>query len=375
MNNVTALHRRAMDFMDAATASRRTGDSSGAYQQLRSAVNLETEAANLLRFVPSAEPSRSILYRSAASLALQCEMYSEAENLIYRALAGDPSEELREDLQILLENTSFKRHLAVKGVALSNRDVQVVIEGKGIGYGVAPTSEVLPRVEGTNLLLYRTAERLGERAYREAGRPTDEIKDLAESFIGLPRAASYAFSLTIGRSRQMYFDDPSENLLNELLDCLEFVERGDENSLRRRIVEPAYYNNFIALAQNILPDGVLVKTVGFTVQRAEGTREVSLRKTAHSVREQFSPVLTPTTKRIARGMERPVEVSGQLRLADSVHENNRIQVVPEHGRAVTIYVPEGMMTDIVKPLWDTWVTVDGLKMGRSITLMSIRKMT
>ena len=171
----------------------------------------------------------------------------------------------------------------------------------------------------------------------------------------------------------MSFNDPSEGLVDELLDCLEMVDNGNQAGLRDRISDPAYYNNFVALAQNILPDGETVKTVGFTVRRSQGLRQVALRHTATEVREGFKPIVASNAQRISRGKERPVVVTGQLRFADSVHETNRIQVVPETGNAVTVYVPEGMMSDIVRPLWDEWVTIDGLKMGRTITLINIYK--
>jgi hypothetical protein len=307
-------------------------------------------------------------------LAFQCGLYDESEKLIYRALAGEPSASIAVELRLLLEDVSFRRHLAVRGVQLSNVDVQVVIEGNGIGYGIAPTAEVISRVTGTNLLLFRTAERLAKRDYREAGPPTNEIRDVAESFMTMPRAASYAFSIRVGRTTQMSFDDPSELLLNELLDCLVMIEDGNEANLKDRIQDAAYYNNFVALAKGILPDGDRVKTVGFTVQRDGRTREVALRHTAAEIRGGFTPLLSPDTKRVAIGKEKTVEVSGQLKLADSTHESNKIRLVSEH-KSVTVLVPEGMMTDIVKPLWNEWVIIQGLKMGRSISLSTIRKMT
>ncbi len=373
MNNTTALHRQAMLLMDQANEARKIQDVETADTLLRSAYKLEATAADSLRLTENAEPSRAILYRSAASLAFQCGFYSEAESLIHRGLAGEPPVSIAEELRQLLDSVSFQNHLSLRGLELSNVEIQVVLEGNGIGPGIAPTAEVIPRLEGTNLLLFRTAERISEREYRPAGPPKDGIRDIAESFIGLPRAASYAFSLKVGRLQQMSFADPSEHLLDELLDCLSLIEEGDEAKLRKRIPNAAYYNNFVALAQTILPDGDRVKTVGFTVQRNGSVRELALRHTPTDIRDGFRPVLAPGTKKAIKGNERPVEVSGQLRLADSVHETNRIQIVSELGSAVTVYVPEGMMTDIVKPLWDEWVTIDGLKMGRTITLMNIRR--
>lgn len=49
------------------------------------------------------EPTRSVFYRSAASLALQCEEFRETERLIATALSGNPPNEIAEELRDLLE--------------------------------------------------------------------------------------------------------------------------------------------------------------------------------------------------------------------------------------------------------------------------------
>jgi hypothetical protein len=371
MNRATALHRQAMSIADDAAILKKEG-SEGARDRLFEAFKLESEAAEILRYRNDAEPSRSVLYQSAANLAMQCGLLLESEQLIYRALSGDPPGVIASELTNLLEDVTFQKHLRVRGVVLSNFDLQVSLEGRGIGYGIAPTDEVVPRIEGTNILLYRTAERLSEKQYRDAGPPTNEIRDIAQSFMTLPRAASYAFSIRVGRTEQISFEDPSERAIDELVDCLSILEKGDESELRERIGNPAYYNNFVALAQNIVPDGNTVKTVGFSIFRSGSTREVALRRTSAQIRENFTPILSAVTRRINRGNERPVTVTGQLRLADSTHENSKIKLVSKRG-AFTVYVPEGMMTDIVKPLWDEWVTIDGLRMARTITLINIRR--
>jgi hypothetical protein len=371
MNKATALHRQAMSLVDDANSlAKKKPIEASAY--LLEAFKVESEAADILRLRDDAEPSRSVLYQSAARLAMQCGLHLEAEQLIYRALAGNPPSSIAFELKSLLEDATFQRHLKVRGVTLSNFDIQVSLEGRGIGYGIAPTDEVVPRIEGTNLLLYRTAERLAHKQYRDAGPPTNEIRDVAQSFMTLPRAASYAFSIRVGRAEQTSFEDPSESAIDEFIDCLSILEEGKEEDLRERITDSAYYNNFVALAQNIVPDGITVKTVGFSIRRSDSVREVALRSTPTEIRERFRPIFSPLTKRLDRGKERPVTVTGQLRLADSTHENSKIKLVSKRG-AFTVYVPEGMMTDIVKPLWDEWVTIDGLRMARTITLMNIRR--
>jgi hypothetical protein len=49
----------------------------------------------------SAEPTRSVLHRSAAALAVECGEAREAERLIAVALAGNPPEEIAEELRDL----------------------------------------------------------------------------------------------------------------------------------------------------------------------------------------------------------------------------------------------------------------------------------
>jgi predicted Zn-dependent protease len=62
----------------------------------------EQEAALLADFLLNPEPGLSILYRSAASLALQCGKLREAERLVAKALSGNPSSEIATELRDLL---------------------------------------------------------------------------------------------------------------------------------------------------------------------------------------------------------------------------------------------------------------------------------
>lgn len=55
--------------------------------------------------------------RSAASLAIQCGRYREAEQLIAKALSGNPTEEIARELRQLLQNI----------YAQSGRDEDVVV--------------------------------------------------------------------------------------------------------------------------------------------------------------------------------------------------------------------------------------------------------
>lgn len=95
------LHNQAMDYTERALLAQRAGNSSDAENFFRQAFELESQAATLLADT-TIEPSRSVLLRSAATLALDCDELREAEKLIATALAGDPPDSIAQELRNLL---------------------------------------------------------------------------------------------------------------------------------------------------------------------------------------------------------------------------------------------------------------------------------
>lgn len=59
---------------------------------------MEKRAAELLRNKIEAEPTRSVLYRSAACLALRCGYIYDAAALACHGLSGNPPNSVREEL-------------------------------------------------------------------------------------------------------------------------------------------------------------------------------------------------------------------------------------------------------------------------------------
>ena len=114
MNKTDDLHEKAMEFWDESFFSRREGNLSLADEKLREALKLEIQAAERLKDKLDLEPSRSILYRSAASMAMSCEEYRQAEKLVATALAGNPPEEIAEELRDLLEQVNLKQKSKAK---------------------------------------------------------------------------------------------------------------------------------------------------------------------------------------------------------------------------------------------------------------------
>jgi len=101
------LHHEAMRLVDEAEAARRQGNVQLARERLHQAFDHERQAADLVNGDFSLEPTRSVLHRSAASLALECGALRDAERLIAAALSGDPPAEIAEELRDLLEQVYF----------------------------------------------------------------------------------------------------------------------------------------------------------------------------------------------------------------------------------------------------------------------------
>ncbi len=103
MQEVTQLHHDAMELADAADAAQRQGYPERAADLNRQAFEKEREVADTIADRDDLEPTRSILHRSAASLALICNEISEAERLITYALSTSPPVEIADELRDLLK--------------------------------------------------------------------------------------------------------------------------------------------------------------------------------------------------------------------------------------------------------------------------------
>src|ERR1041385_4368016 len=103
MNQVTKDHRHAMELADEGDIAKRNGETERAKILYGEALEYERRAAEAVSMKLDLEPTRSVLHRSAASLALECGELREAERLIAVALSGNPPEEIAEELRDLLQ--------------------------------------------------------------------------------------------------------------------------------------------------------------------------------------------------------------------------------------------------------------------------------
>jgi hypothetical protein len=116
MSQIQSLHQQAMDAAEAAAVARLRGALDQAEQFTRHAFEQETQAAALIADTLDAEPTRSVLHRSAASLAIECGELRIAERLIATALSGNPPPEIAEELKDLFIQINLNQYLKRQGI-------------------------------------------------------------------------------------------------------------------------------------------------------------------------------------------------------------------------------------------------------------------
>lgn len=366
--SIRQLHNLAMDFAERAMQAEKEKNYSSYLEFNRQAYELEKQAAETALAI-GGEPTRSILLRSAATLALECKLIRESEKLISIALAGDPPNEIAEELRDLLEKVNFERHLSLRGIALQPGELQISMTGEEVSFGMMPSDLAIERLQDAKALLVRTAERKTGLPYRRSGRPISEVADMFSVYMSVPRAASFALTLRLGGSRSLF--DQQDDVITEVIECMRLVDANNTEELSRRIEDKSYYNNFVGLTQKIAPDGKKVKMVGFTSQSSKGEQTAMLstpRKHMKKIEKDIN------NNAIVKGSS--VEVSGLLGFADRFRRDNIIKIRPEIGKTRIVYVPEGLMDDVVRPYWDKNVIITGIEDSSTgiITLSTINSL-
>jgi hypothetical protein len=88
------------------------GNTQEAIRFFEIAFEAEKQAALSLLTNFEKEPFRSVLFRSAASLAMNCKKYEEAKTMIYFGLAGNPPKGIVDELMEVYETVEREIRLA-----------------------------------------------------------------------------------------------------------------------------------------------------------------------------------------------------------------------------------------------------------------------
>ncbi len=367
MTKANDLHNQAMEHVDLAFFARKRGDAKAARDLFEQALAKETAAIEALEERERVQPMYSVLYRSAATLALDCGRLSEAKGLAYKGLALEPYAEIEDELLDVVEQATAERHLETKGIVLAPEDVQLSITGPSVAPNFIESREVLGRIRDSFKIFQRIAERLTfpDRPFRETSTLPKAIADYG-LYLSPARPGSYSITLRLAFAKsQLSLEGMQgpDSVLDEFMELMKLFNDSRESELRRRIPNEAYHRNFIALSKRVAPDGERVHQVGFTSQR-HGTR----RSAALNVPRD--KVISPSKGEESRDASELTEVEGYLRFADA-RRADRIMLVQGNEKPLTIIVREGMMDDIVRPMWGTYMRARGFRKGNQLSLEEI----
>jgi hypothetical protein len=352
---IEELHEQAMSLSDEAFVAKRRENFDLARQLYHRSLDLEVAAAELLKGDLTAEPTRSVLYRSAASIAMDCENLRLAEQLIATALAGDPPQEIAEELRDLLEQVNFQRHLGLRGFTLQENEFQVSFVGRSIGLGVAVSDEVVGRIEGIYKLIYRTIERIQEMPYRDSGSAGKEAKSFPV-LISVPRPGSFAISFSVGNAEQPSFFRQVNpiDVVDEVVSCLSLLNDSKTDELNAKINSPDYFENFLELAIALAPSGEAVRSINITTIRNSQERGFEFKKTRNELNQSLKYWH-------ARNRGKSVTIRGYIKLADSVRDGaeSRLILVDDENKRHRIVATREDIDKLVKSRWNSYVDVTG----------------
>ncbi len=364
---VQELHIKAIELADNAFILKFKDSLDAATIQFGEAFQLEKQAALLAKQQNIGEPTISVLLKSAASLAINATEFNEAEKLICLALSGEPPYEIAEELRNLLEELYFQRHLKLQGVQLNTTEIQLVIAGRGIGYGMAKTDLVFDKLSTFEKLTLRTAERKLGKPFRPKGDVPKAIKLNFQNYISVPRAASFAFTIRLGApSEQLKLEgfENSVEIIEELVENINLINQGEIEKLKKRITDETYLKNFISLSKELAPDGEEVNLVGFTIIKNNEAKDVQFTR----LRSDISISQFEINEEV-ENKDQKLELIGRLSAADDEKSNIRLNV--ENDGKYLITVPDGL-SDIVKKYWGEQVKIKGTKVkARVINLSEI----
>ena len=200
---IISLHEQAMDWADKARAAKRSRENDAHDTFMQKAFEIEKQAALLIQSEES-EPTRSVLHRSAASLAYKCKKYREAELLVSRALSGNPPGEIMGELRRLNRKIYFQLRMQDKDVTLSEQEFSMKLDGNEILDGLAPVDLVTHRISKLKKIFWNTIRQWNGLEIGTSARLKEQSYTL---WVSAFEPGSLDVVLKLGISGQMIFSN------------------------------------------------------------------------------------------------------------------------------------------------------------------------
>jgi hypothetical protein len=344
-DTVKNLHEQAMSIAQSAMILRESGQYSAANLKYEEAFNVEKKAAFMVAKEKKSEPTRSILFRSAASLAYQAKLYVEASQMVGEGLSGYPPKRIFHELNLINEKIKSAIYNTENGLIPKSEGFVVHLVGNSIESGTIYCNDFLKRVEAMLKILQKTAIRL-------SGYSFSTRKDILIPSFHAPTGGS--FSIGVSVTVRDVLVNP-QNIIDEYLECFNLLENGNLDDLAKRIMSDEHISYFMSQSKMIAPDGDGVTNIDFIGKR----RSVSLSKTP----EQIS--LSITKNEIENNITEFMEIEGILNFA-SKRRGESLGIEDKSGKNFDIVVNEGL-SEYVRNYFGCPVCVRGYGYDNKIT--------
>jgi len=342
----------AMELADEADLAKLFGESDRFRHLTEQAFEKEKAAADLMVDKVEIEPTRSVLHRSAATLAWRCGKFKEAKRLVYRALAGNPPAELEVELFDLLDAVK----LSEAAFKLGRCELEVTLNGEAIGHGFAAADAIAPVIPSLQKML----KVMLRRRNRSQATDPDSVKDVAGQPLYIEfKPGSLVISARFGQpSDQMLpgFEDFDE-IISPLLQHLEMLEQGQDAALLDSLSEPHDFRDFVTAAKSLAPDSQNISKVHWQASTVGELKTV--RFTRH--RNDLPSPDAVTAEQVYRESETTVTARGILRIANA-HGKHECKLIDDSDDVWTVDTSAELITEIVQTHFNQRVEVKGLQM-------------
>lgn len=380
MKRVKSLHNKAIEIAELAFKLKKEGKAEEALKQFSKAFELEKEAADLIPIDKKSEPSRSILYRSAGSLALNACLFREAEKMTANGLLGYPPFEIAEELRNLFDQINFERHLNLKGIKLTDNEFLFSIAGGSeVGHGYIRSEEFIKRIDIISDITIKEVERRIKKTAKNKKKPNRKVVQIYKPYLQTLRAGSFQVIVQIGESQDNSlfpgYDTVVESIIEHILGSIELVNNNSIGKLREKFEndEEKYFDHLLTSIKNLAPDGEKVKMIGLRGSEEQDPKIVKFIRPHKEIKlEAFDPQKQEELEEERKKKEgKSVTLSGVLDFARS--KKNEIAITDMQNKEHRIRVSEGQLAAIVKSNYEDEVKITGrieIKRNKEIIVLT-----
>jgi len=306
------------------------------------------------------EPTRGILFRSAAELAISAELYTESQECAFYGLQGNPIPRVREELLQALASARHSLVLQEMGQALSAESVLLAMRGRSAGIGMVPQRELISRTGAIySLAIVAGRQEIGQSELQR-GRPPQLISKALEPFLTVPRIASFAIEIKLGGpALQSDLDfDPGKALRKAMGWVEEIAASGMDAKLHG--LDAKTSGHVRSCARVLFPDGQEIEHVDIGIGNGGRFQVFSLGNIPGKATSSRSRVSLDTSTEVETTIEEKQTLAGWIkaielcsRSSDRIVLKFMVNNDPKRGRTERIYAQKSEATDLALLMGDS----------------------